>query len=133
MSFVSSGTADNVGAKAKSAAEAVLGTGADTADTAYDMKSGALLTFLLLFALGWIPILGQMVSGYVGGRRSGSPVRGLAATGAATVCVLIVLTVISFILYSVNGALADDPAAEIAAVSATSPVLGQLMSAGVGY
>lgn len=117
----------------KGAADAVLGTGPSSADSAYDTRSGTLLTFILLFVVGWIPILGQMVAGYVGGRRAGSPSRGFVATFVATFAAVVILFAVSALLTSMNSALANDPEAQIAAVSASSPLLGQGLSVGVDY
>ena len=71
MGISKSVSSRSVSGRVKEAADTILGTGADKADVMYDSRSGALLTFLLLFIVGWIPTIGQMVAGYVGGRRSG--------------------------------------------------------------
>lgn len=113
----------SVSGRIKGATDTILGTGADTADVVCDTRSGALLTFVLLFVIGWVPTIGQMIAGYVGGRRSGSPYRGLFATSVATVCVLVILTLVALLLDSINGALAVDYQAEIDALREQSPVL----------
>lgn len=123
MRITGSASPRNVGGKIKGAADTILGTGTDTADVVCDTRSGALLTFILLFVVGWIPTIGHMVAGYVGGRRSGSPYRGLLATSVATACVLVILTLIALFLDSVNGALSADYQAAIDSIREQSPLL----------
>ena len=41
--------------------------------------SGVRYIFVLALMLWWIPIIGQCIAGYLGGRRAGSPYRGLIA------------------------------------------------------
>ncbi|MCK4718114.1 MAG: hypothetical protein KAT70_05540 [Thermoplasmata archaeon] len=52
-------------------------------ETAWDkfmsFLSGVKYTFALSIMLWWLPIIGQCVAGYVGGRRAGSPYRGFLA------------------------------------------------------
>ncbi len=45
----------------------------------YDFWSGVKYIVILSFLLWWIPLFGPMLSGYVGGRRTGGPKRGLLA------------------------------------------------------
>ncbi len=47
-------------------------------------------TFILTLLLWWLPIFGQMIAGYVGGRRAGSPIR---AVVAAFVPVIVLFTI----------------------------------------
>ncbi len=117
----------------KEATDTILGTGADTADSMFDSRSGALLTFLLLFIVGWIPTFGQMIAGYVGGRRSGSPYRGFFATSIATVCVLVILTLIAFFLDSINGALITDSQVQLDRLREQSPILADFAAPAVDY
>ena len=133
MKTGSRGTSRNVSARIKGATDTVLGTGADSANSAYDMRSGALLTFILLFVAGWIPLIGQIVAGYVGGRKAGSPYRGFAVTTFSTFCMLFLLVIITVAIRSINGALLSDPDGTIAAMKESSPFFGQLAEAGVTY
>jgi hypothetical protein len=128
------GTAtSSAGVRFRKAMDAVLGTGSESADSAYDMRSGTLLTFILSFVLCWIPLFGQAVAGYIGGRKAGSAVRGFIAASVATFGVVTILAAIALALSSLNAALFSDPDAEIAAISATSPLLGQLVSVMISY
>jgi hypothetical protein len=49
----------------------------------FSLRSAFLITVLLTVFLWWLPVLGQMIAGYVGGRRSGSAAKGIVATGSA--------------------------------------------------
>ncbi len=133
MRMTGSVSSRSVSSRLKGATDTILGTGADTADVVCDTRSGTLLTFVLLFVVGWIPTIGQMVAGYVGGRRSGSPYRGLFATSVATACFLVVLTLIALLLDSINGALSVDYQAEIDALSEQSTLLAGFAASALEY
>lgn len=45
----------------------------------YSFWSAVKYTFGLSLLLWWLPVFGQMIAGYVGGRRAGSPWRGMVA------------------------------------------------------
>lgn len=45
----------------------------------YSFWSAAKYTFALSLLLWWLPVFGQMIAGYVGGRRAGSPWKGMVA------------------------------------------------------
>jgi hypothetical protein len=49
------------------------------AKMAYSFWSAVRYTFFLSILLWWLPIFGQMIAGYVGGRRAGSPVKAIVA------------------------------------------------------
>ena len=121
------------GARVRGAAEAVLGTDERGQNSVYDTRSGTLLTIVLLFVLGWIPMIGQMVAGFVGGRRSGSPSRGLIATAVGTGTVVLILFLIVEGLRQINSALVNDPEGQIAEIAASYPALQQIMDAVLGY
>lgn len=106
----------------KDATDVVFGTGPENADKLYDMRSGTLLTFFLLFLSGWIPFVGQAVAGFIGGRKAGSPYRGLIATGTATIAVVLILTVVWAIVTGSNSELLTDPDGQIAMIKKTSPI-----------
>ena len=129
----SSGAAIVSRAKARGVADAVLGTDQKGQNSLYDTRSGTFLTTILLFILGWIPMIGQMVSGFVGGRRAGSPMRGFFATVFGTFITLLIMFLTVEGLNAINSALINDPEGEIAAIAATSPVLQQLLDTSLEY
>lgn len=61
-------------------------------EVTYSFWDAVKLTSILTILLWWLPIFGQMIAGYVGGRRAGSPGK---AVLAALVPVLIILTITS--------------------------------------
>ena len=133
MKSRSSSTSGVRRASVKGAAEAVLGTDQRGQRSVYDTRSGTLLTIVLLFVLGWIPMIGHMVAGFVGGRRAGSPARGLIASTVGTFTVLLVLFLIVETIKAVNAALLTDPEGEIAAITASTPLFQQLLSSFLDY
>jgi len=46
----------------------------------FSFWSASKYVFILSLMLWWLPMFGQMIAGYVGGRRAGSPWRGVAAS-----------------------------------------------------
>ena len=129
----SSGAAIVSRANARGVAEALLGTDQKGQNSLYDTRSGTFLTTILLFVLGWIPMIGQMVAGFVGGRRAGSPMRGFVAVFFGTIITLLIMFLVVESLNAVNSALITDPEGEIAAIAASYPVLQQLLDGALGY
>jgi hypothetical protein len=48
-----------------------------TAWKEHNILSGMWYVFILSCLLWWLPVFGQMIAGYIGGRRAGSPTKGL--------------------------------------------------------
>ena len=57
----------------------------------YSFWSAMKYTFILSILLWWLPTFGQMIAGYVGGRRAGSPWKGVIAA-AIPAAILVGLT-----------------------------------------
>jgi hypothetical protein len=58
----------------------------------YSFWSASKYVLILSLILWWLPMFGQMIAGYVGGRRAGSPWRGVAASILPVVCLYMVMT-----------------------------------------
>jgi len=129
----SSGASVSGGAKIRGAAEAVLGTDLKGQNSVYDTRSGTLLTIVLLFVLGWIPMIGQMVAGFVGGRRAGSPMRGLISSSVGTFIVVAFLFLIAEGLRAINSALVNEPDGDIAMLITSYPLIEQLFDLALSY
>ena len=56
----------------------------------YSFWGAVKYTFVLTLLLWWLPIFGQMIAGYVGGRRAGSPIKAIVA---AFVPVFVIFTI----------------------------------------
>jgi hypothetical protein len=56
----------------------------------YSFWGAVKYTFVLTLLLWWLPIFGQMIAGYVGGRRAGSPIKAIIA---AFVPVIVIFTI----------------------------------------
>lgn len=120
-------------ARISGAAHAVLGTDAKGQSSMYDTRSGTLLTMVLLFVIGWIPTIGVMISGYVGGRRAGSPLRGFAASVLGSAVVVGILLGITAGVNAVDSALVSAPESRIAEWAASSPMLEKMFNGILSY
>lgn len=58
----------------------------------YSFWSASKYVLILSLILWWLPMFGQMIAGYVGGRRAGGPWRGVAASILPVVCLYTVMT-----------------------------------------
>jgi len=58
----------------------------------YSFWSAAKYTLIISLMLWWLPMFGQMIAGYVGGRRAGGPWKGVAAAILPVVCLYAVIT-----------------------------------------
>ncbi len=58
----------------------------------YSFWSAAKYTLVLSIVLWWLPLFGQMIAGYVGGRRAGGPWKGVAAAIVPVACLYVVVT-----------------------------------------
>ncbi len=58
----------------------------------FSFWSAAKYVLILSLMLWWLPMFGQMIAGYVGGRRAGSPWKGVAAAILPVVCLYAVVT-----------------------------------------
>jgi hypothetical protein len=58
----------------------------------YSFWSASKYVLILSLMLWWLPMFGQMIAGYVGGRRAGGPWKGVAASIIPVVCLYAVIT-----------------------------------------
>ena len=58
----------------------------------FSFWSAAKYVLILSLMLWWLPMFGQMIAGYVGGRRAGSPWKGVAAAILPVVCLYAIVT-----------------------------------------
>lgn len=63
-----------------------------SSNVVYSFWSASKYVLILSLILWWLPMFGQMIAGYVGGRRAGGPWRGVAASILPVVCLYAVIT-----------------------------------------
>ena len=61
----------------------------------FNLKIAFAVTLVLSAFLFWLPVLGQMVAGYIGGRKSGSTIGGFAVAAGAIMLFVIVAGVLT--------------------------------------
>lgn len=69
---------------------AIEGAAGVNSNSFYDCKSGLSICVILALTIAWIPYIGPMVAGFVGGRRAGSISRGLLIGVAGSTIVFII-------------------------------------------
>jgi hypothetical protein len=95
-----------------------------SSNVVYSFWSAAKYTLILSLVLWWLPLFGQMIAGYVGGRRAGGPWKGVAAAIVPVICLYFVMTGFEtgFLPSHIMG-VAIAPAAIGASLSANLPFL----------
>jgi len=63
-----------------------------SSNVAFSFWSAAKYVLILSLILWWLPLFGQMIAGYVGGRRAGGPWKGVVAAILPVVCIYVVMT-----------------------------------------
>lgn len=90
----------------------------------YSLWSAMKYTMILSILLWWLPLFGQMIAGYVGGRKAGSPWRGLIAAILPVAALFAVMTTLDYALshsFSGNG---PASASLLAGFAAGLPIVG---------
>jgi hypothetical protein len=64
---------------------------------AYSIWSAMKYTMILSILLWWLPVFGQMIAGYIGGRKAGSPWRGLIAAIMPVIALFAVITTLDYV------------------------------------
>lgn len=68
--------------------------------TAFSFWSATKYVMILSLLLWWLPVFGQMIAGYVGGRKAGSPWRGVAAAILPVIAIFSVMTAVDYLFPS---------------------------------
>jgi hypothetical protein len=90
----------------------------------YSYWSAVKYTFTLSLLLWWLPIFGQMIAGYVGGRRAGSPFKGMMSALIPVIFIFAVTMLVrAGIIPTVILGIDLSPDAIAAVVAANVPVL----------
>src|SRR5512136_369587 len=100
----------------------------------YSFWSASKYVFILSLMLWWLPMFGQMIAGYVGGRRAGGPWKGVAAAIVPVVAIFGVMTAFeNGWLPSPVGGIAIAPAAIGAALTNGIPILSPYLQFSQDY
>jgi len=100
----------------------------------YSFWSAIKYTLILSFLLWWLPIIGQMIAGYVGGRRAGTPWRGVIAA-IIPLAVIFAITgamsigLIPTVIFGVNIA----PGAIFGSIAGQIPIIAPYMNFAASY
>ena len=68
------------------------------AKSPFSFWSATKYVLILSILLWWLPVFGQMIAGYVGGRKAGSPWKGLAAAILPVIAIFSVMTALDMLL-----------------------------------
>ncbi len=103
-------------------------------EVVYSFWSASKYVLVLSIMLWWLPMFGQMIAGYVGGRRAGGPWRGIAASIVPVVAIYGVLAgfstgLIPSHLYGVTIA----PAALVTVLNTNIPLLSPYLQFSTQY
>ncbi len=91
---------------------------------AYSFWSAVKYTFTLSLILWWLPIFGQMIAGYVGGRRAGAPFKGMMAALVPVAFIFAVSTLVNIgIIPTVIFGVDLTPEAVVATIIVYVPVI----------
>ena len=104
------------------------------AKTAYGFWSAAKYTFILTILLWWLPVFGQMIAGYVGGRRAGTPWRAILAALFPLIFIFFVSMAFSsgYLPTEING-FTIDPQALMSGAGQNIPFVGPYLAFATMY
>lgn len=90
----------------------------------YNFWSAVKYTFTLSLLLWWLPIFGQMIAGYVGGRRAGSPLKGMLAALVPVIFIMLFSNLVRMgIIPTSYYGIHLDPESVVSMVTTTIPVI----------
>lgn len=90
----------------------------------YSFWSAVKYTFTLSLILWWLPIFGQMIAGYVGGRRAGAPFKGMMAALIPVIFIFVVSTLVNAgIIPTVIFGVDLTPEAVVAVITGYVPII----------
>ncbi len=93
-----------------------------------NMVVGMWYVFILSVLLWWLPVFGQMIAGYLGGRKAGTSTRGIAVTLIPCFIIIMILVLVDAGLLPSLGGIVAIPSSLIGGVSSVSPQAGAYVS-----
>lgn len=91
---------------------------------AYSIWSAMKYTMILSILLWWLPVFGQMIAGYIGGRKAGSPWRGLIAAILPVIALFAVITTLDYVFSQNPYGSGTTTTSLLAGFTASMPVVG---------
>jgi len=95
----------------------------------FSLKIAFYVTLILSAFLFWLPVLGQMVAGYIGGRKSGSVLGGFAVTAGA----ILLFVAVAGILTLAGVSFVDLQISVTESVFGSVPALSEFLISTFGY
>jgi len=93
-----------------------------------NMVVGMWYVFILSLLLWWLPVFGQMIAGYLGGRKAGTSIRGIYVTLIPCFIIVVILALVDAGLIPSLVDMAAIPTSFIGGVSSVSPQAGTYIS-----
>jgi hypothetical protein len=91
---------------------------------AYSIWSAMKYTMILSILLWWLPVFGQMIAGYIGGRKAGSPWRGLIAAILPVIALFAVITSLDYVFSQNLYGSGTTTTSLLAGFTASMPIVG---------
>jgi hypothetical protein len=93
----------------------------------HNILTGMWYIFILSCLLWWLPVFGQMIAGYLGGRRAGSPTKGVMVAIIPVFIIMLLLVGMDAGLFPFLVSLAQVPSMMINGLSGISPSAGSYL------
>ena len=90
----------------------------------YSLWSAMKYTMILSILLWWLPVFGQMIAGYIGGRKAGGPWRGLIAAILPVVALFAVITTLDYVFSQNLYGTGTTTTSLLAGFTASMPIVG---------
>ncbi len=93
----------------------------------HNILTGMWYVFILSCLLWWLPVFGQMIAGYLGGRRAGSPIKGVMVAIIPVFVIMLLLVGMDAGMFPFLASLAAVPGMMINGLSGISPSAGSYL------
>lgn len=94
----------------------------------HNIISGMWYVFILSCLLWWLPVFGQMIAGYIGGRKAGTPIKGVFVAVIPVFIILLLMVGVDLGLLPFLGALAGIPNMLMNGIQSFSPNAASYLS-----
>jgi len=90
----------------------------------YSIWGAMKYTMVLSLLLWWLPVFGQMIAGYIGGRKAGSPLKGVVSAVLPVVALFAVITALDHLLSQSFSGTSSASSSLLAGFATGIPVIG---------